>query len=359
MDRRDCLPFTTPTLAGRAFINGFPGAGNVLATNLVRDIIGQNSGGLDEPLASLLIDNRSAIEGLLARAMPAGWPAGYSQPNSRGDADFCVPFGECAFVRLLRLPLFMHLDLVVHATHELPESVTQSFYARQGYTPFGTVRHPLDMIASLAAKHNWPEPAARSAKDGATRAKIADHTWLVATCQLMADFHEHIPSDALRYEDALRDPLGYVDTIAVRLQVEVTDPKQTASMIGTKEFRTGHFNQPGVGRWRQFFTARDLEAVPERLWTTFARFGYERPDLGQAGATSDASDNRSSWFDVLALLGTFTPHSLAKLYRVPLATAWAGRHLVVATAQELADEFAVNLTREAHAASAVSASFAQ
>lgn len=347
IDRRDCLPFISPLLDRRAFINGFPGAGNVLATNVVQDIIAQSSFGVGEPLASMLAENHAAIEGLLRRSTPRSWPAGYFQPNSRGDADFCVLLGEGAFVRLLRLPLFMHLNLVVHATHELPETITQSFYAGQGYTPFGTVRHPLDMIVSLAAKHVWPAPVDRLAKDHATRAKVADHTWLMATCHLMADFHEHVPSDALRYEDALRDPVGYVNAIAARLDIKVANPEQIASMIGTKEFRAGHFNRPGTGRWRQFFTAHDLEAVPERFWTTFARLGYERPGPNEAGAASDAPPhNRSSWFDVLALLGTFSHAALSKLYLVPLATAWAGRHLIVGTSQELADEFAISVARE-------------
>ena len=344
-------------LRGRAFVNGFPGAGNVLVSQIAARLLEGRSSALPADVASEFGRNYNAQLDLLSAAVPSHWNTrGYFQHNAKGAADFCVLLESGGSVVVRGADLSMHLNTVVHATHEVPNETTRAFYKRQGYVPLAAVRHPLDMNLSFALKlYIKPPPnmeqlaaaSGMSARDFAARNKIADHRWLGATSDLVAKFYDNVPRDAFKYEDVLADPKRAVRDIAGRLGIGADDPGPIAAIVGTKEFEPGHFNKPGTGKWRRFFSRRDLAGVPEGLWKTFARFSATS---GQkiVKQTKSRLCPRRTQSTVFALLGTFDHETLGEHYDVSLVAARVGRHLIVASDAILADEFAQRLAAKAH-----------
>ena len=103
-------------LRGRAFVNGFPGAGNVLVSQIAARLLEGRSSALPADVASKFGRNYNAQLDLLSAAVPSHWNTrGYFQHNAKGAADFCVLLESGSSVVVRGADLWMPLDAVGHS----------------------------------------------------------------------------------------------------------------------------------------------------------------------------------------------------------------------------------------------------
>ena len=157
------LPVELPR---RAVVNGFPGAGNVLAERICSALLKTAGllmeqprvGGGNQACDSGSTVNRafgSRLSWLLSRlpdALPRGreWESFFSH-GATGSVVF-VAIRDPDFLLVSGLELNAYINTAVHATHELPSRGSYAFYAEQGLQVIPVVRHPLDILVSFASK---------------------------------------------------------------------------------------------------------------------------------------------------------------------------------------------------------------
>ena len=339
----------------RVFITGFPGAGNVI-TSAIATQLRTNSTRLeseptpDRPTIGVLhgfATHYNAVLEILSQSVPLDWNAkAYFQNAERDKADFFVLRPDMHIVVVCRVSLGAYLNGVVHSTHQVPSPETIRFYADKGYASIVVVRHPLDILTSLASKFSRGDARLTPGR------YIADRAWLRGTASLLADFYRPALPFAnqiniVRYEDCLANPIGFVQRVGQVLGLEVSevDAEEPASMVGTKEFSPRHFNRPGTDKWRDFFTPDLLDAVRDAgIWDVFEPLGYHEPAPQSARgiAFAEPSLKRQIWVGVYYnyIIGTFEPSRIAEAYGLPpLPSRWAGSHLVVGSDQRFVDQF--------------------
>jgi hypothetical protein len=373
----------------RAVVNGFPGAGNVLAERVCSALLKNAGLPIEQPRirgwkkacdGGLAIQRAfgSRVSWLLSRlrsALPRDWAwESFLNHASMGSVVFVATHGS-DFLLISGLDLNAYVNAAVHATHELPSRESYAFYAEQGFQVLPAVRHPLDTLVSFASKLD-PASAERvrgaaattgiSPNETACRIRLASDTWLLDHTALLLRFYGPIAEMAghdrlVRYEEALENPIRYVTTLARRLGVDVESGTvaEIASMIGHQEFAPGHFNRPAVGKWRQHLSERQLELLrPTGLFEIFAVFGYAeqyKMDIGREAlqpsrpaehlpilySTIDALKNHQ----YLDLAGTFDPEELTKAVHLDGAvhTLRHGHHVLASSDGGLLREYAARL----------------
>ena len=379
------LPVELPR---RAVVNGFPGAGNVLAERICSALL-RNSG-LSNEQPRIRGGNQTHDEGsrierafgsrltwLLSR-LPAALPRdrvweSFFSHGATGSVVF-VAIHDPDFLLVSGLELNAYINTAVHATHELPSRGSYAFYAEQSLEILPVVRHPLDILVSFASKLSLSlaqrvstaaATAGISPRDIVCRARLASDTWLFDYATLLRRFYEPIAEMAghwgpVRYEDALEDPVGYVAALARRLSVGAANDVVAgiAGMINHQEFDPGHFNRPAIGKWRRHLSARQIQLLrPTGLFEVFSAFGYEDQStdgsLGELQASNPVQIPVASRSPIdplrdhqyLGLAGTFDPEELIQLLHLDGAvyTLRHGHHVLAGSDRVLLCEYSARL----------------
>ena len=311
----------------RVFVNGFPGAGNVIlqhvSDELLRSAAPARTNAAEEDYETLLIaflgPRYNRFRDMLIDCCPSGWRDNWHFNLHRGGqlVDFVSSPSFEHFLYAGPFVVGAHFNSNQHASHELPSRANYELYASYGYRILPIVRHPLDILVSLAGKSPLSlreEAAIRSAADPterrrleqaarsrATQARLNDDRWLrLAAAALTRFFAEQaklqLTWPLLRFEDALADPIGFVASLSRRLGLNVADKRiaEIAGAIGAKQLAPGHFGQPSCGKWRKAFTPDRLHFLESfGLFETAEELGYPRPEsaelLGIPGAETPAA----------------------------------------------------------------------
>jgi hypothetical protein len=342
---------------------GFPGAGNVVTQQLCLGILETAGIRLEHPAlrggapgsaqqATFFIGSRHArVMGLFRAVLTDEW-IDHSFLNHRGlgHVDFMAVNGS-RFIIVTDSDMGLHLNTLTHSTHELPSRACYETYEDYGFGVIPVIRHPLDLLLSFAQKGaltasdsciiNSPTASILGAETYLLQAyrnlmvekKLADSKWLHGIAIAIRRYYEPI-ADMIkeyppsRFEDVLENPKQAVASLAVRLGIKIDDlnTNRVASMVGIKEFRAGHFNNPVAGKWRRKFKAEWIDRLRSvGLFEPFSRLGYSVPTaddlvsemndmssqvlLQKCGisAAVGADPEPLMFYDYLALASTFDP----------------------------------------------------
>jgi hypothetical protein len=375
----------------RVFVNGFPGAGNVILQYISDELLRyaaparrrRAADDYEAPVISFLGPRHDRFREMLVACCPSGWRDNWHFNVHRGGGlvDFVSSPSFEHFLYAGPFILGAHLNTNRHASHELPSRAIYELYAAYGYRILPIVRHPLDILVSLAGKSPLSldeEAAIRSAPDAAERrrleqaargraaqARLNDDSWLrLAAAALTRFFAEQAKLQRiwplLRFEDALADPVGFVASLSRRLELDVADKRiaEIAGAIGAKQLAPGHFGQPSCGKWRKAFTPDRLRFLEGfGLFETAEELGYPRPEaaelVGASGgetpaATSQELSNRPRLLQFQYFAQTFDPDwviAASGLDEVKFARVGAIR--LFGSNQSVLDHFCERLARTA------------
>jgi hypothetical protein len=311
----------------RVFVNGFPGAGNVIL-QYVSDELLRSAGparpkpadDYETPLIAFLGPRYDRFREMLIACCPPGWRDNCHFNVHRGGqlVDFVSSPSFEHFLYGGPFVVGAHFNTNQHASHELPSRANYELYAGYGYRILPIVRHPLDILVSLAGKSplsldeeetigSTADPAERrrleqAARGRAAQARLNDDCWLrLAAAALTRFFAEQaklqLTWPALRFENVLGDPAGFVALLAQRLGLDVSVRRvgEIASAIGAKQLAPGHFGQPSCGKWRKAFTPDRLHFLESfGLFETAEELGYPRPKAAELVGASSAETSAAT-----------------------------------------------------------------
>jgi hypothetical protein len=304
----------------RVFANGFPGAGNVILHHVSDQLLQSGTLARETPVDDYAASVRAFLgprhdrfKEMLIACCPPDWRDDWHFNVHRGGGlvDF-VSRSADQFLYAGPFVLGLHLNTDRFGSHELPTRAAYDLYASYGYQILPVVRHPLDILVSLAGKSPLSldeEEAIRAAPDAtlrrqleqaarrrATRARLDDDRWLrLAAAALTRFFAEQAKLQqtwpVLRFEDVLADPMGFVSSLSLRLGLSVSKEQiaEIASAIGARQLAPGHFGQPSYGKWREALTIDRLHFLESfGLFEAAEELGYPRPEAAQLlGASCD------------------------------------------------------------------------
>jgi hypothetical protein len=321
----------------RAFVNGFPGSGNVILRRLASDLLKSNPDydayrpSNPSATADLPLHVFQKRHNLLLKFFRTCTPEQYqdcsyfSIHRGGGQVDFFIISND--------RPLFAGpIDLGVHlssnfASHEIPTKHYYDLYESYGLHILPIVRHPLDTLASVAHKEiilteieitriqAEHDPKAKTALSKEFRRRSAairlqSDTWLRLAGAALSRFltaHNLLNTrwPVLRYEDLIADPTQFVANLSRRLNVDADHKTQRrcAQMVGTKVLAPDHFTNPSSGKWKRLFAPRQIDLLAETgLFGVAATLGYPPPSYSDLQTANSPFILENQTIDVFRLL---------------------------------------------------------
>ncbi len=267
---------------------------------------------LDHPaahrFASVSLHHLDSIRRLVGRAFGVGMHSVIGSPT-HCDVGQCLVRGPDFYAAVGGLPLRHHAWAGEwSASHEPPTADCIAFYRRNGYRIVYILRHPLDVIVSLAAKVAGAVPGEKDAGP-----VLSDAEWFGAALDTVARYYVEILNHRqalhfVRYENLMAEPVREIGRLARHLESHVTD--EDARRIwrlfdGVAVAGAQHFWQPGEGKWRTHLGRGHRDAVmSSELVKTAAAMGYgiDPADFGGRDETRPADGSRFPrlvWVDAI------------------------------------------------------------
>lgn len=248
---------------GRALAGGFPGSGNGVVQAVAERLLPATPAPLagKEHLISFLAGQRhERMHRRLERCFTdLGWRYhGMSHQQQNRVNWFAGGPGNAAFV-MYNLPDRAHLLSTIHKTHETLRTDLIQRYSSLGYRLLVAMRHPLDILISLAAKLRKPPSSV-----------LADFEWFHKMALALRDYcaaalDAGTQVELVHYERLITDPLATIREIAAALGVECTlhQASDIWEAVGFRplHFIPGHLWQPGIGKWRKYLSQSHLQVV--------------------------------------------------------------------------------------------------
>ncbi len=219
---------------------------------------------------------------------------GYSRPGALNVAATWTEkeTGQLVFLFLDDIPSKVFLTTPVYGTHTVLPKAMAEHYQRKGCRIFFCVRHPLDILVSLAAKSPIEHFEQLSKSTGASVeevrksfvvSQLSDPVWIDQTSKMLYAYMKNALRVAehctvLRYEDLVNRPretiLALFQDLEVDLDEELLD--ELVDSVGTADIGPpGHRFQPREGKWREFFPKGSLDiALDNHIGEITEALGY-------------------------------------------------------------------------------------
>ncbi len=310
----------------RYLLAGIASSGNMVFQRILTALLQQRAAPtplsmntVAQLLASFALYHARSLQRLFARHMSCDMDAVLLSATN-------TQFGQCLIQTDERYSALFGLPLKSYAwagestgTHEQVNTEMLSFYARQGYELIYILRHPLDIIVSLAAKMSSVTP-------GKQRPELAlnHEQWFDDAVTTLVRYYEGFLQHqrelkTVHYEQLFSNPLAEIEKLAGLIGMTVSQDQAAAiwqSVDGRPVSGDRHFFAPGAGKWQRYLTAKHRDVVMSSSLPQLAHaFGYEITagdfsDAPDAPETDEASvDPRFSWLDAILEIPIGKPSS--------------------------------------------------
>jgi hypothetical protein len=263
-------------------VYGYPGSGNILFQNIIRNLLQLEIIHLPELHLHNLIGDYLNLQQSFFRYV------GRTLRNNVETVEFVsghfekmavhISYRTGHALELSPIPCHMALQAPVINSHDPREQDMQTM-RQLGYRFFLIKRHPLETLLSTASKAsgNKPEQA------------LDNPDWIVPAANLLCSWYEQVlPSfhffTVVAYEDLIHGP-KYLRDFARQIGVNISDKDIDSiwqeygfkSLVDAKDYQ--HFWKGGSGKWKTYFQPQHLKTLNDiGFFTLFPKLGYELPD---------------------------------------------------------------------------------
>lgn len=297
---------------------GFPSSGNMIFQSCLNDLLAQNPQAVNlqrSPLESLLCHYALSHWHSLSEAIATSFddyglhvhmaaPCGFGLAGDFLELESPVPaqagfFGQAGDVVVGGLRMWHHAWAnPYHASHEPITLGAAVAYQRRNVDCIQIVRHPLDVLVSIAGKlvyHTQThEPSKKDARAAAVVELMNCDAWVHSMIDALERYYVAVAAakdqiHLLRYEDLLSAPVATIQKMSeifcVRPSAEIADDIWQ-KWAGADVAGEGHRWEPGVGKWMRFLPSRfadriigsSLEAAAAAFGYVFEPNGFQGPD---------------------------------------------------------------------------------
>jgi hypothetical protein len=279
---------------GRVVSGGFPGSGNAVVQAIVDRLMQfqpRSWSGKEHLMGFLAGQHLAQLQKQISTAVQnAGSIMGYctATPQTSDAAVLHASTKEDNQIMLCDVPSRTHLHSDMHRTHQVLDVQSVEYFRNLGFEVFASVRHPLDILISVARKlAAEPQPM------------LTDLDWfrdvarsLFRYLRLLEDSRQNL--HVVRYEDLIARPVEAIRNIAA--VIDIACPEERAQEIwdavGFKSLNLNpqHLWKPGAGKWRKYLNENHLAIVRElEVVDILAALGYDTNlDLGPAALPDDS-----------------------------------------------------------------------
>jgi hypothetical protein len=291
-------------------VAGSPGSGNMIVQRYIAEILERaraTSASPQGPLESILSSYAISHWQMMGEALSlyfeddglvdyAGGPSGFGllnlfvtlQPNqeragcARTPSDLVCIGGIRGWHHAWANPF--------HGSHEALTRTAASTYGSRNVSCIQVVRHPLDVLVSVAGKVLFRSLGARAVEGGATRIKAVQSLmkypdWVNSMIDALEEYYAIIAETAselhiVKYEELLSNPTVAVARLSGFLEVDIS-PNQVDEIVKkwsdkAAGFGPGHRWDPRAGKWKQFLSSRlASRLVGSRLHSAARELGYD------------------------------------------------------------------------------------
>ncbi|GIL00711.1 MAG: hypothetical protein BroJett030_06100 [Alphaproteobacteria bacterium] len=267
---------------GRFACVGYQGAGNILLGTILSRIQESHGGCRTDDISSATHRLAMRHSFLLTQAMES--LRDYLGANdcviasAQSEAvTMRIAWSDGRFVSVNNVPYCGYVGQN-YGAHAPPDARLRELFDRLGYTWFFAIRHPLDTIASIAAKAMRPPELA-----------IANDRWLETRQKSVYDFlamvaavPERYRDGLVRYEELIAQPVDTIRRIAryLGMPVSSTTAREIWEQTGFKALTPAgeeHLYQPGKPK-HHYFTRKMLSRMEETGYRELCNsLGYDWP----------------------------------------------------------------------------------
>jgi len=267
---------------GRILENGYPSSGNVVLLNIIQELVGDPPRPQRGPLEHYFEEQAYGSELFHFQVIPRFLSDLEVQEVHGQVFDF-----DTTWIRLeLTDGRFFAFESAVSSvyraefwtTHEFPSDAKIERFLELGYKTVFAIRHPLDVVLSLAHK----------LAPGQEASLLERLDWFRATVDTvvayLSQYHRlGLPGLSVRYEDLLTEPASTIRALAAALELPVTE--QQANDIwqkyGFRPLQPKHYWQPGFQKWCIWLSGAHHAALEgSGLSVLLTKLGY--PELRSA-----------------------------------------------------------------------------
>lgn len=281
---------------GRAVAAGFPGSGNAVIQAIIDRLMAfePRSWTGKEHLLSFLVGQRiQRLQKALSDAVErAGSTVEYSSLTVASSDQVIVQVNtkEKGQILLLDVPSRSHMHSDLHRTHQVMDGQTIDYFRQMRYEIFISIRHPLDILTSVARKLALNP-----------QRMLTDFDWFRDVADAVARYFHAFESSGddlhlIRYEDLIARPLEIIRRIAAALDIGCSEEqaRQIWDAVGFKLLHRNpkHLWKPGAGKWRKYLTEDHLAIARELgIMEIVAGHGYDpNVELDASVAVEDRSE---------------------------------------------------------------------
>jgi hypothetical protein len=302
---------------------GFPSSGNMIFQSCLNDLLAKNP--------QIAVAQRSSLESLLSHYALSHWqdisestatafddyglhihmaaPCGFGLAGNFLELespmpDQAGPLGQAGDVVMGGLRMWHHAWAnPYHASHEPITMGAAAAYRRQGVECIQIVRHPLDVLVSIAGKLTYHLQAHGLSKQAARTAAVIElmncDAWVHSMIDALERYYAAVVAakdqiHILRYEDLLSAPVATIQMMAGFFGATVSAEASQdiwRKWAGADVAGEGHRWEPGEGKWMRFLHRRfaerligsKLETAAAALGYDFAPDGFQGPDNRKGG----------------------------------------------------------------------------
>ncbi|MGB0370721.1 MAG: sulfotransferase domain-containing protein [Opitutales bacterium] len=318
------FPFVCSDLSEYRFINGFPGSGNTVFRNLINraSALRERSSEFEfwkksaEDYNAWVEDCCHKMYGFMFSRKTSA-PGGFKWVTSRNLDSADARFMNRESILAIRPVPFM--DLIQRGYrlgHSFFEEVDYRWLSERKLDVYFILRHPLDVLVSLAAKvwnqNVWRGEVSsggisREQRNILSQGHLNSEVWFKDYLEQCVVFQEEVvlkgnQFSLLRYEDLMEDPKKVVSEILKSLGLapetnavnELIDSTLMKPIVSTNR---AHYNAPGCGKWKNLLGKKHYQWIYEVLGDEAeARFG----SLGYATDLSILDTNEDSAVDSIS-----------------------------------------------------------
>jgi hypothetical protein len=307
-----------PFRARTFMFTGFPSSGNMIFQRCLNEVLAENPGiahvqrsPLERLLSQYALSHWQTLSEIVATHFDEsglyvhmGSPCGFGLGGDFLELESPEPamagfFGRAGDVIVGGVRMWHHAwASPYHASHEPITLGAAKAYRTRNVDCVQIVRHPLDVLVSIAGKLTYhsrsdalsEKDARAAAVTGLMNCDVWVHSMIDAleryyVAVVAAKDHIHL----LAYENLLSEPVLTIQRMATMFGGSVS--ADAAGRIWRKwadepAAGGGHRWEPGAGKWKRFLPARfanrligsKLEAAAATLGYTFERDGFQGPD---------------------------------------------------------------------------------
>ena len=283
----------------RVLVNGMPGAGNILLQRLVQlmqettktptinqqeTLLGMFAWDYREalfaPIHEMVLRRHPGADTHLRLTARDFVTRGWVWPRPE-DGEPSGPAGvprHRLLVSGLSAPTCMHTTF--HANHEPMHAGVAEHYRRRGYRAVITLRHPLDVMVSIAAKSTMRPNGEREPER-----LLNDLDWFASVCDAATAYYRgyaELDGDDLlfvKYEELMADPMAQLRRLAAWLPADLNDEQLTEmwGQVADKSLtgRPEHYWKPGAGKYLKLLSREHVPIIEASgLAEAAAAMGY-------------------------------------------------------------------------------------